>query len=86
MDKGYQLLFIEKTCTIKDKYGKMIGTGKRTKGNVFHLNPTEMTCLIEKLDNNWLWHKRFCHINFDNIVKVSSTFYVRDFPKNCEAY
>ena len=37
--------------------------------------------LVAKVDNSWLWHKRFCHINFDNIVKVSSTFAIRDLPK-----
>ena len=40
-----------------------------------------MTCLVAKIDNNWLWNKRFYHINFDNIMKVSSTFAVRDLPK-----
>ena len=40
-----------------------------------------MTCLVAKLDNSWLWPRRFCHINFDNIKKVSSTFEVRDLPK-----
>ena len=32
------------------------------------------------MDNSWLWHRRFCHINFDNIVKVISTFVVRVLP------
>ena len=59
----------------------MIGTSTRSKGNVFQLNPIEMTCLVAKVDNSWLWHRIFCHINFGNIVKVSSTFVVRDFPK-----
>ena len=81
VDKGQQLQFTEKTCTIKDKDGKMIANGTRSRGNVLKLNPTEMTCLVAKVDNNWLWHRRFCHINFDNIVKVSSMFVVRDLPK-----
>ena len=57
LDKGYQLHFIEKSCTIKDKDSKMIGTRTRSKGNLFQLNPTEMTCLIAKVDNSWLWHR-----------------------------
>ena len=40
-----------------------------------------MLCLVAKVDKSQLWHRRFCHINFDNIVKVSSTFAVRDLPK-----
>ena len=35
VDKGYQLQFIEKTCMIKDKYGKVIGIGTRSRGDVF---------------------------------------------------
>lgn len=40
-----------------------------------------MTCLVTQVDNSWHWYKRFCHINFDNIVNESSTFVVIDFPK-----
>ena len=40
-----------------------------------------MTCLVAKVDENWLWHKRFCYINFDSIVKTSSMFAVRDLTK-----
>ena len=59
----------------------MIGIGTRSKGNVFQLNPTKITCLDANVDNNWLWHKRFCHINFDNTVKAGSIFVVRNFPR-----
>ena len=40
-----------------------------------------MTCLVVKIDNSQLWNRIFCHINFDNIVKIGSTFVVRDLPK-----
>ena len=80
VEKGYLLEFTEKTYTIKDRDSKMIWTGTRSRGNVFQLNPTKMTCLVAKVDNSWLWHRRY-HINFDNIVKVSSTFVVRDLLK-----
>ena len=81
MDKAYQFQFGNNTCTIKEKDGKVIGIGKRTRGNVFHLNPTEMTCLVAKVDNSWLWHRSFYHIDFDNIVKVSNTVAIRDMSK-----
>ena len=71
VDKGYQLQFIENTCMIKDRDGKVIGTRTRSRGNVFQLNPTKMTCFIAKVDDSWLWHKRFYHINFDSIVRTS---------------
>ena len=52
MDKGYQLQFGNDTCTIKDKDGKLTSTSTRTRGNVFQLNPIEITCLVAKVDNN----------------------------------
>ena len=66
---------------IRDKDGKVIGIGTRSIGNVFQLNPTEMKCLVTKVHYSWLWHKIFCHINFDNIVKTSSMFAIRDLAK-----
>ena len=47
---------------------------------VFQLNPTKMTCFLAKLDHSCIWHKIFCHINFDSIVRTSKVFAVRDFP------
>ena len=81
MDKGCQLQIGNDTCIIKDKEGKFLGTDTRTRGNVFHWNIIEITCLVAKVYNSWLWHIRFCHINFDNIVKVSNTLATRDLPK-----
>ena len=37
MDKGYQLQFGNNTCIIKNKEGKLLGTGTKTRGNVFQL-------------------------------------------------
>ena len=52
VEKGYQLQFIEKTCIIKDKVGKLISTGIRTRGNIFKWNPTQMKCLVARVYNN----------------------------------
>ena len=81
VDKGYHLQFIEKTCMTRDKDEKVIRIGTRSRCNVFQLNPTEMTCLVAKIDDNWLWHKRFCHINIDSIVRTSRVFAIRDLSK-----
>ena len=37
---------------INHKDGKVIGTGTTSRGNVFYLNPTEMTWFIVKLDES----------------------------------
>ena len=54
VDKSYQLQFTEKTCMIRDKDKKVIGIGTRSRGNIFQLNPTKMTCFIAKVDDSWL--------------------------------
>ena len=61
--------------------GKLLGTSTRTRGNVFQLNTIEITCLVANIDNSWLWHRRLHHINFDDIVKASRTFLVRNLPE-----
>ena len=55
--------------------------GTKTKGNVFQLNSVEVSCLMAKVDDNWLWHRRIFHINFDNIVKESGIKEIRDLPR-----
>lgn len=49
----------------------------QTKGNLFQLNANISTCLMAKFDDNWIWHRRLCHVNFDNIVKASKIKAVR---------
>src|SRR5271156_1932130 len=57
----------------------MISSSSKTKGYVFQLN-SEVSCFVAKVDDSWLWHKRLCHINFDDIVKISNVKAVRDLP------
>lgn len=38
------------------------------------------TCFLAQQDENWLWHKRLGHLNFDNLVKTSRKGAVRDIP------
>ena len=54
MDKVYQLQFGNATCIIKNKEGKLLGTSKKTRGNVLQLKSTKITCLVAKIDNSWL--------------------------------
>lgn len=50
------------------------------------MNSGDKTCLIAETDESWLWHKRSCHVNFDCIVKISSTKAARDIPKIVKPY
>ena len=38
-------------------------------------------CLIAKENDPWLWHKRFCHINFQTINKLLKNGLVKGLPK-----
>ena len=60
----------------------MIALGTKIKGNILHLSAASKSCLIAQVDESWLWHRRLCHFNFDNIVKITSTKVVRDLPKS----
>ena len=41
----------------------------------------DSTCLIAKIDDVWLWHKRLCHVNFDNLINIINMKKVRGLPK-----
>jgi len=64
-----------------DDKGNMIGLGKEIKGNLFYLDLGDCSCLIAQLEESWLWHKRPCHVNFDNLVKIRKHRRVRGIPK-----
>ena len=53
-----------------DDKGKLIGSGKQTKGILLYLDHGECSCLIYQVEESWLWHRRLCHVNFDNMVKI----------------
>ena len=57
-----------------------IGSGNQTKGNLFYLDISESSCFIAQVEKIWLWHKRLCHVNFDNLIKIRKKKRVRDIP------
>lgn len=79
-DNGLTLEFKKEVCKIKGKNGELIATGMQTKGNLFQPNANIRTCLMAKFDDSWIWHRRLCHVNFDNIVKASKIKAVRGLP------
>ena len=77
-----------------DDKEKLIGLGKQKKGNLFYLDLGECSCFIDQVEEIWIWHRRLCHVNFDNMVKIRKFKKVRDIPslkkldvglcKNCQ--
>ena len=45
------------------------------------INKNKDMCLMVKDNDPWLWHKRFCHINFKSIQKLSKNELVKGLPK-----
>ena len=41
----------------------------------------DASCLIVQNDDVWLWHKRLCHVNIDNLVSINKMKKVRRLPK-----
>ena len=41
----------------------------------------DASCLIVQTDDVWLWHKRLCHVNFDNLISINKMKKVRGLPK-----
>lgn len=68
-DKGYHLK------------GDLIATRKQTRCNLFQLNANVNICLVARTEEGWLWHKRFCHLNFDNLIRVNKSSMVRAMPQ-----
>ena len=56
---------------ILDDKGNLVGLGKQTKDNLFYLELGECSCFIAQVEEIWLWHRRICHVNFDNLIKIS---------------
>ena len=77
-----------------DGKGNLVRFGKQSKGNLFYLDLSENSCFIAQVDESQLYHKRLCHVNFDNLVKIRKHKRVRGIPslekpdmglcKNCQ--
>ena len=68
---GYPIEFENYKGKIYDATGELIRSGEKTRGILFYLDLYEDTCLFAQFEDIWLWHKRLCHVNFDNLVNIS---------------
>ena len=63
-----------------DGKGNLVGSGDQTKVNLFYLDLSESSCFIAQVEESWLWHKKLCNVNFDNLIKISKEKRVRGIP------
>ena len=77
---GFKEEFMNGKEKLLDDKGNLVGSWKQTKGNLVYLDFGECSCFIAQVKESWLWHKRLCHENFDNLVKIRKHKRVRGIP------
>ena len=71
-DKGNYMIFYSKNCQIKDvKTNRLFGTTARTPSNIQILDEKKEDCYLGNEDENWLWHTRLGHINFESLIQLN---------------
>ena len=78
---GCKVEFGNKTAKIFDINGNLIWKGGKTRSNLFYVYINNSTCLIVKIDDVWVWHKRLCHVKFYNLISINNMKKVRGLPK-----
>ena len=78
---GFKLVFQNNTCKIRKGSRDMVVAGRITHGNIYQLKGVANQCLISQVNESWLWHQRMGHVNFDNLVKLSSKEIAREIPR-----
>ena len=80
-DQGHICIFDSKKCEIRRKDpGKCVGNVVRTLSNVYIIENEEQ-CVMDQVDESFLWPRRMGHLNFDNLVRISQKRAVRNLPK-----
>jgi len=71
-DKGFKIEF-NKNCYLigESTSSEVVHIGKRI-GNIYMLNIEhasfhELSCLVSKINDSWLWHRRTAHINMHHL-------------------
>ena len=83
-DKGFKVVFEPNHCLIYDVCGSIVLIGKRDN-NIYllHMHHASFSihCMFTKEDDNWLWHKRLCHIHMQNFNWLNRKQLVKSLPK-----
>ena len=82
-DKGYKIKFEKDKCHIEDNNSTIIFEGIRKK-NIYILSmkvSNDNLCLLANTSDPWICHKRFGHLNFKLLSRLSKHDLVRGLPK-----
>ncbi|KAJ0734970.1 putative RNA-directed DNA polymerase [Helianthus annuus] len=85
VQKGYDVRFNDKGCTLNDPSGCYIGTVKMTGNKMFPLNLKHdiipRVCNMMTQDTSTLWHRRYGHLNFETLYDMGVNETVNGLPK-----
>ena len=85
-DKGFKIEFNKNCCLTSEAMSdKVVHIGKRI-GNIYMLNVKhasfhELSYLVSKIDDSWLWHRRDAHINMHHLNHLVRKVLVIGLPK-----
>lgn len=86
-EEGYIITLSGVLLWVRDNKGELIMKVKRSTNRLYKviLHNSEGKCLLVKGDeNNWLWHSRLGHVNFNAMTMMSTTNMVHGLPKICQ--
>ena len=83
-EKGKVVSFGERTCEIRDSNDELLALGNKTgklyylslqlNSKLDHVNNSDSISLnvVDSSNDTNLWHRRFCHLGYDNMMKLTS--------------
>ena len=81
-DEDFLVQFSKKGCIIINEEGIQVLEENRTTDNCYGIVPTApISCRSAHVDMLELWHHKFGHVNFKQVVKVSKFNAVEGLPK-----
>src|ERR1044072_2337374 len=82
-EKGYDLKFNKGGCTIKDAEMGLITKTSMSRNRLFPMNikyDADICCKAAADNDNWLWHMRLGHFNFESIKFLARKKWVTGLP------
>ena len=83
-EHGCRILMEGGFLTIYDQHGRLLVKVKKTLSRLYllKLNPV-LSCMVaeDSSELTWTWHKRYGHLNFQSLRRLSSKEIVRGLPK-----
>lgn len=71
-DENFSIKFSKDDCNVYDHDGKCLLKENQTFDNCYGIpSLSQFICSLVSVDMVELWHKRFGHINFKNLAKIS---------------